>query len=137
MAKTFTHESDPAHGWLLVTLSELIHAGLSESDISPYSHVAADGLTLALEEDLDAQVFLNAWTAKIGVTPKIKSRVVASTRIRNWERFGTKPLDPPCMNQPQDFDQSPQQTEAQVAEEERAAEAQAAQMRDREYHNQA
>jgi hypothetical protein len=130
----FTFESDPAHGWLLVTANDLQTAGLTEQDISAFSFISPNRAQIALEEDLDAQTFLNAWTAKTGASADIRDKYVARTPIRNWPSFGTKPFDPPCFERAADFDQA--QTAAQVAEEERQHAAHAMQMQERAYHSQ-
>jgi len=89
MTKTFTFESDWARGWLLVSLADLIDVGLAEKDITPYSYVSPDGV-IALEEDLDAQIFLNVWQAKHKTAPSYDERSVATTAIRTWRSFGTR-----------------------------------------------
>jgi len=86
----FTFESDPSHGWLLVTYAQLAKAGVSEQDISSHSYVSRNGV-IALEEDRDAPLFLNAWSAKTGEAPRFDERNVESTPIRSWTRFGAKP----------------------------------------------
>jgi hypothetical protein len=130
---SFIFESDPGHGWLLVTRTDLKTAGLTEQDISAHSYISAQG-QIALEEDLDAQTFFAAWTAKTGTPPQIRDRYAERTAIRGWRSFGTKPLDAPCYAQPAAFNQA--QTAAQVAEDERQHAAFEMQMQERAYHSQ-
>jgi hypothetical protein len=61
MNEQFTFASDPGHGWLLVTENQLIKAGLTPGHFTPYSfkHVWDDVQVYALEEDVDAGVFIN------------------------------------------------------------------------------
>lgn len=89
MTTKFIFESDPGHGWLLVTYAQLAKVGLSEQDITPFSYVSQTGV-IALEEDLDAATFLDAWKAKTGEAPRFDERNVESTDIRNWKPFGAK-----------------------------------------------
>ena len=84
----FTFECDPGHGWLLVSAEDMTKAGLTEADISPFSYVSKTG-QIALEEDLDAGVFLDAWKEKFG-QPRISDEHVETTAIRNWKSYGTK-----------------------------------------------
>jgi len=58
----FIFHSDDGHGWLAVTTDQLDDVGVPLSSISPYSY--RKGNTLYLEEDCDAGVFIDAWTAK-------------------------------------------------------------------------
>lgn len=87
MRKQFIFREDPGHGWLMVTLAELHAVGLTESDISPYSYRKAN--TLALEEDLDAATFLDAFHVRHGL-PEL-SNVHNGGEIRSWQSFGTRP----------------------------------------------
>ncbi len=85
--KSFTLSSDPSHGWLLVTRDDMRAVGLTEADISPYSYQS--GGWIALEEDCDAGTFIEAYHAKFGVCPEIKSDEKGA-RIRAWKDYGTK-----------------------------------------------
>ncbi len=51
--------SDPTHGWLKVPIAEIEILAIA-SDISECSYISADGKFAYLEEDQDAQIFLNA-----------------------------------------------------------------------------
>jgi len=55
--KTYRFHSDSGHGWLAVKRIELIALGIIHQ-ISPYSY--ENGNTVYLEEDADAQLFLDA-----------------------------------------------------------------------------
>lgn len=84
---SFELKSDPGHGWLIVTLAELVDVGLTESDITPYSYRL--GEIIGLEEDCDAGTFIDAYQAKYGSIPAIIER---DGSCRSWSRFGTKEL---------------------------------------------
>jgi len=51
--------SDPSHGWLKVTIEELKQLELIPH-ISSFSYISSDRKYAYLEEDQDAQIFLNA-----------------------------------------------------------------------------
>ena len=51
--------SDPSHGWLKVSIEELIQLNICVL-ISGFSYISADRKHAYLEEDLDAQIFINA-----------------------------------------------------------------------------
>ena len=74
---------DPAHGWLVVPLTELQSLGIVDR-ISRYSYLH-DGLAY-LEEDCDAEVYLQALYAK-GFDPEDFSSTCRSL-----------PHDAPCRN---------------------------------------
>lgn len=61
----FVFHSDPSHGWLEVSLSDLAAVGLGPSDFSRYSYVGDN--RLFLEEDCDAPKFLLAWEVQSGL----------------------------------------------------------------------
>jgi hypothetical protein len=56
MTHRYTLHSDPAHGWLEVTIAELAALGIADR-ISGYSYQSRDGLTAYLEEDGDLTRF--------------------------------------------------------------------------------
>ena len=66
-----TFISDPGHGWLVVSLQRLLAYGITEAMISPYSYRSPDGTEVALEEDCDAAVFLDAFATAHGAPPFI------------------------------------------------------------------
>lgn len=55
----FTFHTDPGHGWLEVSVSDITNIGLRVTDFSECSF--RDGNTLYLEEDSDAELFINTW----------------------------------------------------------------------------
>ena len=57
---------DPGHGWLEVSLHELVELGIVDK-ISGYSYVSADRQLVYLEEDCDAYQFM---VAKMGMPYK-------------------------------------------------------------------
>lgn len=88
--EAFTLTCDPGHGWLLVTAANMKAVGLGEADISPYSYQS--GGWIALEEDCDAGVFVDAYRAKYGRAPKIVTDEKGA-RVRAWKDYGTKKSD--------------------------------------------
>lgn len=56
MNKTFTFWTDPGHGWLEVTIRDLIAVGMKATDFSEFSYKS--GNRVFLEEDCDAPLFL-------------------------------------------------------------------------------
>lgn len=91
MTKTFTWISDPGHAWLLVSLADLHALGLHEADFSQYSYRLSN--RVALEEDLDAGIFLDAYRRKYGAMPTFREQVEAhrDSIVRSWTRYGCKP----------------------------------------------
>jgi hypothetical protein len=69
MRDAFHFYADPGHGWLRVTEDDLADVGLTADSFSRYSYV--NGPRFYLEEDCDAGVFLDAYTAKRGAAPVI------------------------------------------------------------------
>ena len=69
MNATFTKHSDPGHGWLEVSPSDLKAVGLTIENISGYSYKNRRGNRLFLEEDCDASVFFKAYKDKHGAYP--------------------------------------------------------------------
>lgn len=72
----FTFYSDPGHGWLKVSVADVLAVGLDPIDFSRYS--PRRGVTLFLEEDCDAPKFLRAWKAKHGTEAPITEALVNS-----------------------------------------------------------
>ena len=60
----FNFHSDPAHGWVEVSMIAMQQAGLQPNDFSRYSY--RDGNKFYLEEDCDASKFIAAWQEKTG-----------------------------------------------------------------------
>ena len=69
MNTSFIKHSDPGHGWLEVTPSDLSEVGLKLADISGYSYKNRRGTRLFLEEDCDASLFFKAYKDKQGAYP--------------------------------------------------------------------
>lgn len=90
MNKNFTLHCDSGHGWLEVSQSDLDNAGLNTSHFSAYSYV--DGKTLYLEEDSDASIFIQAFTAKHGAPVFAENYIDAPmwSPIRNMSRVSNK-----------------------------------------------
>ena len=86
MRTHFTFLADPYHGWLIVTPSDLAAVGLSEADITPFSHRSRDHL--GLEEDVDAKTFLEAYKARFGRDAEIIDDLGS---CRSWAAFGQRP----------------------------------------------
>lgn len=82
---------DPGHGWLIVTPAQLASYGITEAMISPFSYRSRDGGMIALEEDCDAGVFLDAFRRTHGEDPIFARDHQDPCPIRNWPGFGTKP----------------------------------------------
>ena len=68
---TYTFHTDPGHGWLEVTLPQILDVGLEPSAFSPYSyHQQWGGQDIFyLEEDQDAAVFVRAYMEKYNKRP--------------------------------------------------------------------
>ncbi len=81
---------DPGHGWLIVSPEQLASYGISEAQISPYSYRSPDGNQIALEEDCDAGVFLEAFRRTHGDDPIFAREHQNPCPIRNWPGYGTK-----------------------------------------------
>lgn len=83
MAKVFHFYSDPAHGWLKVSLKDVAAVGLKSADFSTYSY--ARNNSLYLEEDCDASLFVKAFEAKFGAKPNYREHYAnRSSKIRNY-----------------------------------------------------
>lgn len=82
--------SDPGHGWLVVSMQRLQAYGITESMVSSFSYRSPDYTQIALEEDCDAALFLNAFVAAHGVSPFITEQHQDPCPIRQWPGFGTK-----------------------------------------------
>lgn len=81
---TFTHFSDPAHGWLRVDVQSAESVGLAPGNFSRFSYRHAHWLYL--EEDCDASLFVKAYLNKHGQAPRIVEKSSNSRScIRNYE----------------------------------------------------
>ena len=84
--KEFAFITDPAHGWLLVTVGQVAEVGLTPASFSSYSYRLDD--VLALEEDCDAAIFLNAYEAKYDEAPLVRARHLdVDAFVRDWDRI--------------------------------------------------
>ncbi len=87
----YTFHTDPGHGWLEVTMAQIVDVGLEPSQFSPYSYYQRWGGqdTFYLEEDQDAAVFVGAYLNKHGERPNIHGAVHRNTdhQIRRMERI--------------------------------------------------
>lgn len=81
---------DPGHAWLIISRADLLAAGLTEADISPYSYQRGD--MLALEADCDAGTYLAARYphADIDSLTHDEREVQSRDLPRNWQPFGRK-----------------------------------------------
>jgi len=82
--KTFDYIQDPGHGWIKVPVTLLLELNIA-GDISPYSYYK-NGFAY-LEEDCDAARFMNAYNARFGADPKLRSRVARERRSKVREYF--------------------------------------------------
>ena len=92
MRSKFDFYSDAGHGWLKVTRRELHQLGIHKL-ISGSSYAA--GINVYLEEDADAQAFINAWEKKTGKewssSANVKDHASDRSRIRGYD--GYVPMD--------------------------------------------
>jgi hypothetical protein len=78
--------TDPGHGWLLVTTGQVADVGLTPDNFSKYSYRQGD--VLALEEDRDLYIFLEAYEAKYKETPLFRAKDLDQDAwIRSWPRL--------------------------------------------------
>ena len=85
---TFTFHCDPGHGWLEVTLADLLRVGLSIKQISRYSYYCGKRKACYLEEDCDAPKFIAAYRHVNGREPAIREvHSNAQSFIRNLPRL--------------------------------------------------
>jgi hypothetical protein len=80
---SYLYIQDPGHGWVRVSLKEIIRLGIAEK-ISTYSY--QNGQYVYLEEDCDAGIWLNA-RRQHGLAPVLTSRHVERTRIRSYPAY--------------------------------------------------
>ena len=88
--KTFTFFIDPGHVWLKVPAID-IKALKIEKKISTCSYMSSSGQSVYLEEDCDANVFVEAYKAKYGQEPLIKYHYSATrpSTIRNMPYYNS------------------------------------------------
>lgn len=87
MKKTYTFYSDPGHGWLKVDLKDLINLGILDQ-ISNFSYArkGKKSISVYLEEDMDAGIFLKA-ISSLGISPKFNEKNCRhkSSKIRKYQ----------------------------------------------------
>lgn len=87
--RNLTFTSDPGHGWLSVSLKDIVALGIKDK-ISSCSYMT---LTRAyLEEDCDASVFINAAKERKWEL-NIKNTHVEVTPIRNYASYDAEKID--------------------------------------------
>jgi hypothetical protein len=87
--KTFTYLQDPAHGWLLVSKSDLAAVGLAPEDFSSFSYARDD--TFALEEDCDMSIFLNRMKDRRLAYQLAEQHIKHTAYVRTWETTPGRP----------------------------------------------
>lgn len=82
----FSFIADSGHGWLCVTEDEIAELGIANR-ISEFSYVSPDGVVF-LEEDCDADTFLDAYKTKHQTEVKLNLRQVdrwdGRDRFQRW-----------------------------------------------------
>lgn len=81
--KSYIYHTDPGHGWLEVSRSELEKLNLSD-EITSFSY--AKGLKVFLEEDCDMGLFLEA-LQKAGIEAQLTEIHLDDTPIRGYEPY--------------------------------------------------
>ena len=81
--KTFDYIQDPAHGWVKVPVNLLIELDIYK-EVSSFSYYRS-GFAY-LEEDCDLTRFFNAFNARFGFDPKLRSKVAREkqSKIRSY-----------------------------------------------------
>jgi len=87
--KTFTFYADAGHAWLKVSLVDVKRLKLKVSDFSTYSYYrnVKRGITLYLEEDCDAGIFMHKYFAKYRKFPKLKNVRSEYSSIRSLQHL--------------------------------------------------
>jgi len=83
MSKRYYFHSDAGHGWLAVKRSEIVRLNLSNK-ISSFSY--QKGLTVYLEEDCDASIFLKT-KKDLGEEYSFKETYTYRSPIRSYESY--------------------------------------------------
>ena len=80
------HESDNAHGWLIVSQADVQALGLTADDFTHYSYTSVidGGFMFALEEDCDAYKLHTASKAQ-GIEWNYTERTCSRSDVRNWD----------------------------------------------------
>ena len=82
---TFTFHTDPGHGWLEVSASELTRVGLVPSDFSAYSYQHLG--KVYLEEDCDATMFVMTYEQQVGTFECVTQHLSYDHWIRRLRRI--------------------------------------------------
>lgn len=77
--KTFDYIQDPGHGWIKTPIKLLVELDIHWK-ITPFSYYR--GAFAYLEEDGDTALFFNAFNARFGVDPKLRSKVAREKRSK-------------------------------------------------------
>lgn len=77
--KTFDYIQDPGHGWIKVPVKLLLELGI-HWQITPFSYYR--NAFAYLEEDGDTALFFNAYRARYGQNPKLRSRIARERRSK-------------------------------------------------------
>lgn len=82
--------SDCGHGWLRVSVAELINLGI-EDKISAYSYVSPDRKWAYLEEDCDTGTYLQkkGWGAAEW-QKNVKKRYSDRSSVRNYDSYASR-----------------------------------------------
>lgn len=86
--KSITIYTDPSHGWVKVTIKELIKLNIADK-ISTYSYIRSNAkyAYAYLEEDCDLSLYLKALDDK-GIRYKFKTlHTNKSSKIRSYSRY--------------------------------------------------
>ena len=68
----YSYHIDPGHGWVEVSVAECVELKITDK-ISSFSYRSDGGCILYLEEDCDARVWQDAYFAKYGEFPEVKT----------------------------------------------------------------
>jgi hypothetical protein len=82
---TFTFHTDPRHGWLEVSIPNLLSVGLAPSDFSAYSFEGNGNVYL--EEDCDAAVFIRTYEQVVGPFESVEAHSNFDHWIRRLRRI--------------------------------------------------
>jgi len=104
MSRRFELVSGPTQSWLIVTAPDLAKVRLNRCDFSNASLISQDG-SIALEDTLDALVFLKSWHATVGSCTLVGAHHKAGD-VATWAPFGTRGIDAPSYSEQGEFDQS-------------------------------
>ncbi len=88
MKKSFTYTQDPRHGWLSVSLNELVQLKI-EKEISPYSYM--NTTRVFLEEDRDMRIFMDK-AKLVGWEVSVEQSHVDKTNIRNLKSYDAESI---------------------------------------------